>query len=240
MSRSRSTKRAETLEEDQLQQFRIYLLHNSRTFARDNLFTLLSFRAGLRAKEIAGLRLRNVTDARGHLSDKITIYGDISKGGYFREIPMHPEIREAIGLFLAEYSNVDWFAVSPRQTRGPMSADAVVQWFYKTFREAGFQRCSSHSGRRSFITHLARAAPLNGCSLADVQRMVGHARLETTQDYIAASPWGHRMVRSLGSYGAATPLSQLGVPDRTLAPMRPQLHANRQRLLSNLGQPGWR
>ena len=48
----------------------------------------------------------------------------------------------------------------------------------------GFVGCSSHSGRRSFITQAARKASFVGGSLRDVQVLAGHASLTTISRYI--------------------------------------------------------
>ena len=47
----------------------------------------------------------------------------------------------------------------------------------------GFIGCFSHSGRRTFITNLSKKISFIGGSLRDVQSLVGHKNLQTTQRY---------------------------------------------------------
>lgn len=65
-----------------------------------------------------------------------------------------------------------------------MTARGVVNWFSQVYRELGLQGCSSHSGRRTFITRSARLLPKMGGSLRDVQELAGHRSLNTTERYI--------------------------------------------------------
>jgi integrase len=68
-----------------------------------------------------------------------------------------------------------------------MRPGAVVNWFAGLYRLAQLTGCSSHSGRRTFITKAARLIYRAGGSLRDVQQLAGHASIEMTQRYIDGS-----------------------------------------------------
>jgi integrase/recombinase XerD len=68
------------------------------------------------------------------------------------------------------------------------SPQAIVNMFHRWYRHLGFVGCSSHSGRRTFITNAARKISTVGGSLKDVQELAGHANLRATQRYIDANP----------------------------------------------------
>ena len=65
-----------------------------------------------------------------------------------------------------------------------MQPIAIVAWFARAYRAIGLMDCSSHSGRRTFITKAARLVHRAGGSLRDVQVLAGHRSLLTTQRYI--------------------------------------------------------
>jgi integrase/recombinase XerD len=69
-----------------------------------------------------------------------------------------------------------------------MSAQAIVNLLWRWYQHIGFDGCSSHSGRRTFITNTARKISTVGGSLRDVQMLAGHTNLRTTQRYIQANP----------------------------------------------------
>ena len=60
----------------------------------------------------------------------------------------------------------------------------IVNWFRDAYRAIGVDGCSSHSGRRTFITRAARLVHKAGGSLRDVQILAGHRSIQTTQRYI--------------------------------------------------------
>jgi integrase/recombinase XerD len=74
---------------------------------------------------------------------------------------------------------------------------SVVNWFAALFSELGFEGCSSHAGRRTFITAAARNLHRSGCSLRDVQLLAGHRSIETTERYIDGDTRGQRRLVSL-------------------------------------------
>ena len=69
--------------------------------------------------------------------------------------------------------------------------------FYNWYRKFGLLGCSSHSGRRTFITETSKKISLVGGSLRDIQMMVGHSSLQTTQRYIEADSQSQRKVIDL-------------------------------------------
>lgn len=62
--------------------------------------------------------------------------------------------------------------------------NAVSGFFRRLYRSLGFEGCSSHSGRRTFITSCDRKVSQAGGSIRDVIMLAGHRNLATTQGYI--------------------------------------------------------
>ena len=151
-----------------------------RTAKRDTVALLLSWRAGLRVSEIAPLTWADVSDATGALGDQVRVRRETTKGKTFtRFIPMNKELRAALH---AHRSNAPVMSetILLSRTRTPMSTNALTVWFHRLYKEAGLDGCSSHSGRRTFITRAARNCANVGASIEDVRDMAGHALLSTT------------------------------------------------------------
>ena len=78
-----------------------------------------------------------------------------------------------------------------------MRPGSVVNWFRRLYADLGLSGCSSHSGRRTFVTNAARLVFKAGGSLRDVQQLVGHRSIEQTQAYIDGSARAKRRVIAL-------------------------------------------
>lgn len=151
---------------------------------RNRVIVSLSFKAGLRACEIAGLDWSMVLSTDGRISNTMLVADGIAKNGRGRRVPLHPELKSALHKLRSE---AGWPSSGPviRSQRGQhMSPRSMVNWFKLHYAELGLEGCSSHSGRRTFITMAARAVSRAGGSLRDVQELAGHRQLTTTERYI--------------------------------------------------------
>jgi len=151
---------------------------------RNRTIILLSFKAGLRACEIAGLDWHMVLQPNGKLGDQIAIAARIAKNGSGRYLPMHPELKAALRALHREQGFPLAGPVILSERGGHMAPRSIVNWFAEVYDQLGLIGCSSHSGRRTFITTTARLLTRIGGSLRDVQELAGHRALTTTERYI--------------------------------------------------------
>ncbi|AEG50222.1 integrase family protein [Sphingobium chlorophenolicum L-1] len=155
-----------------------------RNAKRNRTIVLLSFKAGLRACEIAGLDWSMVLQPNGKLGDHIAIAARIAKNGSGRRVPMHPELKAALRVLHVEDGHTRTGPVIKSARGRHMMPRSIVNWFAGVYAQLGLSGCSSHSGRRTFITTTARLLPKIGGSLRDVQELAGHRALTTTERYI--------------------------------------------------------
>ena len=187
-------KQAKTLSKAQIDTLLLHL-SNGRNPTRNRVIALLSVRAGLRAKEIAHFTWGMVLNSDGTLSDEIALQDCASKGESGRIVPMSKDLKVAMGLWRAECGMVDHKGrIVTTERAKQTSAQAVVNMFAEWFAVLGFTGCSSHSGRRTFITNAARKISSVGGSLRDVQSLAGHSSLTTTQRYIEVNGDAKRRV----------------------------------------------
>lgn len=218
------TKRAKTVEQHQIPKLARFAGLTSNIPESAVLRVCLSYYAGMRSKEIADTRVSDMTNSAGVPADRIQISS--AKSNRIRTIPMHPLIKTALLQFMRAYPHEEFVSIARKGKHGTirkMNSVSCRQWFKWLYKKAGLVGCSSHSGRRTFATELAQSCGRKGGSLRDVQDLLGHARLNTTQVYLECSGTAQDLVSSLGG-GEAAPM--LGILERT------ELMASMKRLFS--------
>jgi len=147
---------------------------------RDRALLECLYATGCRASELSNLKLEDV-----HLEDGYCLaYG---KGNKQRVTPLGRKAREAIALYLEEerpqFTKVakappPWLLLSRRGRR--LRREAIWELVKRYAARARLpDTISPHTLRHSFATHLLAG----GADLRQVQEMLGHASIATTQIY---------------------------------------------------------
>ena len=191
-------KQAKTLTKAQVESVTSFLL-TRRHGLRDQTIFLLSIRAGLRAKEIANIKWAMVLGADGEVGDSIHLTDEASKGRSGRIVPLNKQRRGNLVqmLNLAKqdlHFGPETAYVVNTERAGHTSAQAVVNMFKRWYGDVGLLGCSSHSGRRTFITNAAKKISTVGGSIRDVQMLAGHSSLAVTQRYIECDGEAQRRI----------------------------------------------
>jgi integrase/recombinase XerC len=159
--------------------FRLMETPSEREGLRDCAILELLYSSGLRVSELVGLNLN-------HLNLDLGIVKVMGKGRKERIVPVGSKAVEALKAYLEKRGNLSGeepLFINPR--RGRLTARSVGRLIKKYTKRSGiFRRISPHTLRHSFATHLLDA----GADIREIQEMLGHASLSTTQKYIHLSP----------------------------------------------------
>ncbi|MCK5296386.1 MAG: site-specific integrase [Alphaproteobacteria bacterium] len=176
-------KQAKTLTDTQIRTALIFL-ETTRHPERNKIIFLLSIH-GFRAKEIAQVTWSMVLDPEGAVNEKIELHNNASKGkNGGRVIFISSRLKELLSKYREETKGKFGNYIVRSERSHKMSPASITNWFQNLYKELGYEGCSSHSGRRTFVTKAARNIVKAGGSLHDVQKLVGHKHLSTTQLYI--------------------------------------------------------
>lgn len=176
-------KQAKILNDQQIKAVMKYLESCPRNSLRNQIMFLLSLH-GLRSKEIAELQISMITTSNNDINDVIALEDKASKGSSGRVIPMNKTLKELLSDFLSAKKADGTAYVITTERSEKFSANAVAVFFKRLYSKLGFVGCSSHSGRRTFVTQCARKVSQAGGSLRDVMNLAGHKNLQTTQLYV--------------------------------------------------------
>lgn len=131
------------------------------------------------------LEWRMVTDADGQIGTVIWLTNGATKRNSGGAIPMASELRSALqALRQITPMPIGATRVIRTERSSATSAQVIINLFREWYQALGFHGCSSHSGRRTFITMAARNIGRFGGSLRDVQALARHSSLAMTQRYI--------------------------------------------------------
>jgi integrase/recombinase XerD len=183
----------------------VALLRGCRS-ARERLIVLLMARAGLRRGEVCGLRRSDVhllPDSRPlgceverahlHVVRRDNDNGAWAKSRRQRTVPLDFLVVQAFDGYAFERLAVPWAARSDfvlvnlfREPVGaPMPPDAVNAMVTAAGRRAGLhRRVTPHQLRHAFGSNLVDA----GGSIDEVQELLGHASLSSTEVYLHPDP----------------------------------------------------
>jgi site-specific recombinase XerD len=190
---------------------------------RDRLLGLIPFYAGLRIGEVVAL---DVDDVRLSARKGVLIVRS-GKRDHYRELPVHPELRANLAIWLEERPDWPGATVNPAlllnhrggrlTTRG--ARDVLVALAVEARLEEEF---TSHVLRHTFGTTLIRS----GHDLVLVAELMGHQRLETTRGYTRPSRGrsgaGHRqpadrsLISVYGGFRAYSGRTPSGVHSRRI------------------------
>ena len=181
-------KQAKVLTQDELKRL-LKIVTFTKHKDRNRLIVLFSFLAGLRACEIAQLRVKDVLSVQ---SDKVVVKDTIflqkwqTKGKHAQQVVVNEQLRKEIALYVSKkphllHDTEGKFFRS--QKREGFSSQTIQNLFRSLYRDANIENASSHSGRRSFITNLSE----KGVSVRVIQELARHSSMVTTQRYIDVS-----------------------------------------------------
>jgi len=151
--------------------------------ARNHTAVALSFYAGLRACEIAALRIMDVFDETGTVRDTVYLSAAQTKGADTATVLINKKLRAQLQRYAAQYPKQ---LTKPKAALifsakgGSFTAQTIVNLFQRFYKLACIAGASSHSGRRQFVTELAD----KGINARVVQALARHKNLNTTMRYI--------------------------------------------------------
>jgi integrase/recombinase XerD len=193
-----TTGKARSISDDELK-IVLKVTEQSRNARRNVAMLILSHYLGLRAKEMASLKISDVYDGT-EIVKTLRLVARYTKGLKHRDISLeNKKVRKCLEDYIIYRKSCDRRDIWPTdplfrsEQRGHFSPNAVSRLFIRLYSDAGIDHASSHSGRRSLITKLAYA----GVDLNSIRQIAGHQDISTTQGYIDDNP--QRMAEILKS-----------------------------------------
>lgn len=174
-------KQAKTLKNEELRLVLAYIAVR-RHAARNRAIILASFLSGMRAHELAALKIGDVVDEIGRIRNEIVLTAAQTKGRRARRVFLNAKLKRELATYVkAECAKKPLSSpLFVSQKNRAFSANTMCQLFLNIYSGCGIKGASSHSGRRTFITNLASKS----VSVRVLAELAGHSSIATTQRYI--------------------------------------------------------
>ena len=159
-------------------------LHRHSFPARNRCMLMLSWLAGMRAAEIAALRIGDVLDGEGGVRTEIMLKPEQTKGSKARTVLVNTQLRGELASYISTCNHSDpSIALITSKTAKPLSPNGLCQVMLHIYDKAGLDKATSHSGRRTFCTRLAE----RGTAIHIIAALAGHRNVATTLIYLTAN-----------------------------------------------------
>lgn len=150
---------------------------NAALALRDHAILELMYASGLRASEVASVKVRDIIEDGG-------VVRVLGKGEKERLVPMGGPALEAIARYVQDARpkltrEGETSALFLSRTGKPLERVAIWQIVKRCAHAAGLKDVHPHTLRHTFATHLLSG----GADLRVVQDLLGHADVSTTQIY---------------------------------------------------------
>lgn len=179
-------------------------LARAASFEQEAALYRVAAYTGLRMGELRALRWENVDFAKQNLLVRRNLtYGHetTSKSGRIRSVPLSDQVIAALdGLSRRDSFTAPGDIVFCNEVGAPLDDSIIRRRFYETLKRAGLRRLRFHDLRHVFGTMAAQAFPV-----PDVQAMLGHADMATTQRYLHYTPNPDAAARLSKLFGATSP-----------------------------------
>lgn len=155
-----------------------------RYYQRDSALLATSYYLGLRAKELAGLKISDILDSSGKVLGFINL--KVTKGQKMRTVYIPDTLRNILSLYLSTFDKPLKFNEALfRSQKGSNFTPNTMQCLLKRiYVKCSLTNCSSHTGRRSFATRLIE----EGADIKAVSSLMGHSSINMTSKYVEDNP----------------------------------------------------
>lgn len=178
------TKKARTINDVELQKL-LQAATNTKHPQRNRTILLLTHLAGMRVGEVAAVKIGDVVQSDKTVLTEINLNADQTKGAKGRTVLLNERMRSVLQAYVGTLKNLHpENPLFPTQRSIGFSANSLTQIVNGLYNKAGLHGCSSHSGRRGYLTNLAE----KGVSVRVMMALAGHKNMATTQRYIDLRP----------------------------------------------------